>query len=686
MAEGFKILSLPDETPTAPTVDGFRLVEMPFDKARMTPTSEGMRPALQGPLESRATAEMGRPTKLQSLGIGGAQGLAANFLDELSGALGATFDKRPDETWAQAYERHSQAAAQKIANAEAANPKTFLAGQVGGGVAGALALPAVGTGVRGAAATGALYGGLAGAGAGEGLADRALQAGAGAVVGGVAGAAVPKVLDAAVGAGRALGQATQGVTNRVRAAVNPEGEAFRRVQTALERDAAMGHGMDDATLQAARGAGQPVAVVDVGGETTRALARAAANESPEGREVLNQLVHPRFESQGARVTDFVRSLVGTADATATREWLETAAQRANRPAYAKAYAQGSRGVWDGELAQLAQAPVVQEAIRDATRKGANRAAAEGFRPVRNPFTVDDAGVRLSDDKVTPPIQFWDYVQRDLRDTVGKLKRSGADDEARVVESIRRQLNEHLDAVVPDFGAARAGAAKFFGAESALEAGEKFVRSTTPNAEARRAIGKMSQPEKALFAEGFASSLIEQVNRTGDRRNVVNAMFGTPASRERIEIALGKGRSDELEAFLRRETIIDAIRGALGNSTTTRQLLEAASLGVGGYSFTSGDMQTATMGVLAAGLSRGSRAVNQKVARKVAELLASEDPAAIKRATTIVARSPQIREALKGAEDYIVRAVAPQAGANANFLSGPLSSAASDRKLEKEEGR
>jgi hypothetical protein len=87
-------------------------------------------------------------------------------------------------------------------------------------------------------------------------------------------------------------------------------------------------------------------------------------------------------------------------------------------AYARAYAQGASGVWDGNLHALTQAPDVQAAIKAATKTGANRATVDGFPAIKNPFAEVNGKLHLiqkADGSVAyPSLQFWDHVQRNLR--------------------------------------------------------------------------------------------------------------------------------------------------------------------------------------------------------------------------------------------------------------------------------
>ena len=527
------------------------------------------------------------------------------------------------------------------------SPWAAGAGTVGGLVGSVAALPvapAASLGARMAqgAGIGAATSGVAELADSKNIGSAGLAALGGAALGGVA----PPIVE---GAAKAIGAAAGGVGRQVRSLINAEGEAGRRVADALRRDAQVGGTqLDEAALANAQAAGQPAVVADMGGETTRGLARSAANTSPEARQALKSVTDARFESQAPRVADFVHNLGSGQDAFTTREALKEAAARANRPAYVKAYAQGANGVWNDALSQLAQAPDVAAAIKQATRTGANKAAAEGFRPVKNPFTVADTGEVSLAGEAVPTLQFWDHVKRNLDDRISSLQRSGENSAARDAIELRSQLVANLDSAAPAYAEARAGAAKFFGAQDALEAGQKFVTAAGKNSEYAASIAKMSAPEKKLFADGFASQLASKVSETGDRRSVLNSIFNSGPARQRVAMALGADKAREFEAFLRVETMMDGLRTAVqGNSTTARQLVEAGLAGgaVGALSadnFSGGAM----LGAIA---RAGKMRIDANVAKRVGEMLASNDPEVFKRAVRMVAKSDSLMDFIKKAD-------------------------------------
>jgi hypothetical protein len=313
---------------------------------------------------------------------------------------------------------------------------------------------------------------------------------------------------------------------------------------------------------------------------------------------------------------------------------------------------------------------VQDAIRRATRTGANEAVATGQAPVRNPFQFDANGnmsLRQQRDgsQAIPNLQFWDIVQRELRDmTEGSRGPFGRDtNESRILGSVRNRLVSALDQRVPEFQSARQGAARAFGADDALEAGRKFVHDRRKNAQVRQAVARMTPAERELFAEGFASELTRSIREVRSSRDVLNSIFAgdAPAARERIMLALGRNRGRQMEAFLNVEAVLNDLRTAVqGNSSTARQLLTAAGIGAGlgggGSFYMSGDLSGAQWGgLLLAGAKFGKIRLNQRVARRVGEMLASPDPEVFRRGLDALGRNRALLEALQHAHAPLARA-------------------------------
>jgi muramidase (phage lysozyme) len=649
-----------------------------------TDTSQNIRAAREG--QSPTAVKTGA---IEAGARGAAAGATFNFYDELRGLMeaGGLDPKDPASLGAllkgaynywtgdqKAGEKYDMATARErglAKKAEADQPAASIAGNLTGAIA---TIPLTGGAsaatLPGRIAQGGKIGGILGAfgGAGEGsdIASRVAGAATGGATGTLLGAAAAPAVEGVIKAGKAIATAARPITSAVRGVINPEAEAGRKIVQRIEADQKVGQGLTPQEFAAANREGQPVSVMDLGGDNARNLARSAANTSGEAKAALDNSINDRFESQVPRVSDYLRNLFGgkVADVEANREALQVAARQVNKPAYAKAYGSpNAQSLWDEGFEQVAQAPVVQQAIKDATRTGANRAAAEGWTPVRNPFAFNEASQRmvLKDPNVKPNLQFWDHVKRNLDDTINTLERGGEKSAAADAKQLRSMLTQRLDEMVPEFKTARAGAARFFGAEDALDAGKQFVRSNQNLDEARRAFVQLKGPERELFQQGFVSGLLDDLSRVGDRRNVLNSINQNPAAKAKLEMVLGPEKWGKLEAQLRIEGIMDLARGAVqGNSTTARQIFElTAAGGVGGYQHLSGDPAAAGSALATWALLRGHRGIDQRVAKRVGQMLASNDPSVLQKGLAIVSRNKNMMEALRSADAAIVRVGAQQ---------------------------
>lgn len=539
---------------------------------------------------------------------------------------------------------------------------------VAGNVAGAVALP-VG-GVMNAAtlparmgrgaAVGAVMGALSGAGEGEGYVDRAGRATTGAALGGAIGGVAPPLVEGAIQLGRT---AAAPVINAVRGAVNPEAEASRRVATSLARDIQNDPGavsrLTPQEFAASVQQGGPATMLDIGGESTRALARSAANTSPEGRQVLNQAVNDRFEGQSGRVVEWLRNTFHFPNADAQQQAIEQTARNVNRGAYARAYRDGAGGVWSPELERLAGSDAVTGAMQRAAAKARDESIIGGYGAMNPRVTFNNGVLEFQRGRngmpLYPDLQYWDLVRRELSDAAQTAGRGTS--EARRLNSFATALNTELDRMVPSYQAARQGAAGFFGAENALEAGQSFVTQNFGISETRRALSAMSPQERQLFQDGFVSRYIETLGRVGDRRNILNQIASSPAAREKLNLVLGRQRSAELEAGLRVEGIMNLARGSIqGNSTTARQLAELGLAGGTGITGVAGvynqDPQTMTIAAMSAALLAGRRGIDARVARQVAGMLVSDDPQRLMQGIRTVARNEHFMDALRVADRKI----------------------------------
>lgn len=552
----------------------------------------------------------------------------------------------------------------------------------GGQIAGAIPLPGAAlanSGMKGAAMVGAGYGALSGAGAGDGLADRARMAATGAAFGGVAGPLAQKAVQGVGIATGYLGDRIGALRSIARGIGSPENEAATRIGRAFKADG--GAGIPPGSFEAAQQQGVPLIAADAGGETVRALARSAANTSPVAREALEAATDARYVAQAPRMRDFALNMAGSAgDREGTRDALKAAARAANAPLYRQAEMEGANGIWHEGLSQLMQAPEVVAAVKAAEKTGANKAAVNGFKAVRNPFVEDANGMmalRINADgsPARPTLGFWDMVKQNLDDAIGRYQRSGDMGASRDATLLKKQLVSYLDEAAPTYAMARAGAARAFGAEDALDAGAQFVTSNLPNIDARKAIAKMSDPERKLFQDGFASELANKIDSLSDRRDVINSIFGSPKAREKVEIALGPANAKEFEIRLRLEDIMSKTRRAVqGNSTTARQLIEAGIAGGAANTMVTGDYspQNFALGAALGGMARqGVAKVDARVAARVGEMLASSDPRVVAKAVRAAANTRDFTKLLDAVQAGLTKAGAQQSADYATEDPPPL---------------
>lgn len=580
-------------------------------------------------------------------------GLARLGYETLSG-------KKGDAT--AAYEQAVKAEREKSATAREQYPGTATAGEITGSLMlpiGGAAAPAgwAGRALR-SAGIGMASGGLAGAGEGENLADRAGKAATGAAVGTIGGAVASPVMDlAARGIGTGVREAGRYLFPSVdarsaRMIDNATRSAVQRDPTAQRR------------LTPAEVAANPEArIVDMAGEPGRAIARWAANASPEARDILNTMIDPRFEGQGHRIVGWLNNTFNFPNATAQSEALRLEARTINQARYRPAFEQNPGPMWDEALAGLAQDPVVQSAIRRASVSTRTERTLEGYRPLNNPFTFEESSGRLTlrrdpnGNPMYPDLQFWDQVKRRLDDL-----------NTRESSAFARALREHLDDLTtnPETGQsayqlARQGAAHFFGAENALEAGQNFARGGVQNDQARAALRGMTESQRQLFQDGFVSQFINGLGDVSRRRDVLNRINQSDNATEALNIALGANRTRELEAFLRVENVMNSLRQQVqGNSTTARQLVELGAVGTyGGVGAYMSDPQSMLQTAIAGAFVARGRNTDQRVARRVAEMLVSRDPAILQRGLMLVARNQGIMNAIRSVDQQIGRAAGQQ---------------------------
>lgn len=441
--------------------------------------------------------------------------------------------------------------------------------------------------------------------------------------------------------------------------LNKEAAGQKLIGKTMTADRGAGVALTDAEDAAALARGQQLTNLDRGGPATRNLARVAAGKSPEGKSALVAATEPA-RAPGLDTGEFLTKLVGgSADDLALREGLEKTARAVNDPAYRAAYSsKNAQAIFPSQIQQLMQSPEFMRAVRDAEGTGKTWAALQGGKAVQSPFVFAADGTVSMKPGVTPTLQFWDHVQRNLRNQIEALgpKEKSA---ASTLSQLRNQLLGVLDTSVPEFKKARLGAAGFFGAEDAMDAGRKFAMQPKNLPEALKAFNAMSDVDKKAFRIGAASSTIDQL-KTGDTFAVVKRTFETPAAREFWRGVLGPQKAGELEAFVKVQAIQNASRQAVVGGSQTADLLFGAGLGGAGVAadqiapgnWFSGPAYFLALGRV--GHHYLGKSADKQVMSKVAELLASGDKAAMTKIMFNASVSKQWMQALSAITEGAAR--------------------------------
>jgi hypothetical protein len=648
----------------------------------------------RAPEQMRGLEQKGREKRVEHLGASAAghlgQGASFGFSDEIQGVASGVGSALSGGSFGEGYREGTDAARDRLEAYQAAYPGRALAAETAGAI-GTTAVPVFGqlgrvaqgasTGARALAAgrAGVVTGGLYGAGTAEGgVIERAKGAGAGGAIGGAAGLVATPVIEGAAALGRA---AMRPATRMLRGAASVNRQAAKDLTDTMRSDIATGtRGLTDDQIALAQRESVPITVADIGGEQTRRLARNSANQSPEAAAMLRGTFRERYEGQAERVGRYLKRFIyADRDIEAARIANRAEAAKANAPRYRAAYgSQNAQAMWDDEFAQLMQAPAVKQAVKDVVPRSANKSAAEGFRPVLNPFEMDESffnaqgTVRLKETAGPPNLQFWDQVKRNLDDDIGKARLAGERSLASDLMALKRQLVSKLDDAVPEYAQARAGAAAFFDAEDALDAGEKFATSTRriDPREFARQFGAFSDAEKTLFRDGFITKLTTTMNGLADNRDVRTAIFANnPNTRAQLRMVLGKEGAAEFEQFLQLENVMKMTKEAVeGNSRTAEFLIDAGLFagGAGASHYMGGDP---TVSVLVGAMLGGGRfagrkaagAIDERVARRTAELLLSDDPEKIRQLAQAAAKNPTFRRALDEAERVLSTLYGQQGG-------------------------
>lgn len=527
-----------------------------------------------------------------------------------------------------------------MSGAKAAASGLTMAGRLGGGIAGRVA---------GGAIEGAGYGALYGLGTGEGgfenrVAKAAEDAQSGAAVGGGITAAVP----AAVGLYRAGKQVVSPVTSAVHSRLAPEDKAARLVSQAFTRD---GIAIDDAATRVGtmqRNAPDAV-LADVGGANVRGKVRAAVNVPGAGRQAILEEVDARNLAQPDRISEALKgNLSDPAKFGQTVDRMAAQRERIASPIYRQAFASK----------QPVDITGVVKHIDDTVSPGVNQLVSP-MSDLRPDSTTALLG-KMRSFFATAQNQRVDLrslhnVKMEIDGMIGVAKRAGDDTKARALLGVQRRLLQAMDSASPNYRKARGIYSTTYEMEDALEVGKNVFRMQADAV--RSSLSGMTPAEREMVQLGAARAIQERIATVRDGRDVVKAVFGTPAIRNTMRAMFQNDQAfRKFQGTLMRETMMRRTGDAAkGNSTTAMQLGENADLVAGAVGrdvleqLLEGHPWRAAATAVRQAI-KGEEGISEAVADKMAEMLLSRDPTKIRNAIKLLKRKERvltrIRDALR----------------------------------------
>jgi hypothetical protein len=416
------------------------------------------------------------------------------------------------------------------------------------------------------AAEGAAYGAAYGVGNAEGGPTARL---AGAAEGGAVGGLTGGALSGAIEGARAVGGP---IINAVRARMDPEGYAARKVADRLSQS-----GLDAETAAArlakAQEGGQNMALVDVGGEGARNLARTAANIPGKGQENAVRAVNLRQTSQGDRIKRVVRDLFTDTDSyIETKDAIKEGVKKAAKPFYDQAEKQPIE--FTTGLQEIIDTPAGRAAMLDAKRMAEN--SREPFKQFFVQIGDDPTNVSITQ---VPDMRAWNWIKQALdakieANTIREPFRAPQmNNEARILNGLKQSLVKELDAQNPSYAQARKIWSSGMEADAAIEAGRAIF--DTPAKQFAKTMQAMSPQQRELARLGVAESIRARIDKAGPTNNALLRFFSNREQYNAIKAAFPDKESFAAfrtamfnEARMRKS--YDAVKG---NSTTARQMMD-----------------------------------------------------------------------------------------------------------------
>lgn len=546
----------------------------------------------------------------------------------------------PNITIPQAYDFFLNKARQEGGQLQEENPKTYLAGQIAGGLGTAVAMPSTIT--RGVsqlagktlpkqlatmAGVGGVSGGTHAFGSGEGGAqERLADVPSGAtygVFGGLFGVGGAKAIGGlAERALKAFSKKAPTITKGLKPEIAQERliqsqemlpavpnvpKAISKVGGQLSKD--FGADLDVALDLYKKG---DISLAELYGKRTSSLAQGAA-VYPSGRAVAEDFLGKKTAGSYDRVLSSIRKNISGVDNYFTNadDLLNVGRLKAS-PQYAKAY---QDVITDKNVIAI---PEVQDALNKAYKKF--------------PSELQDAS--------PDSIQALDYAKRILDDQIGKAQRAGESNFARSRTMIKNQLLEAMDNASPSYKKARSIAGDYLSIDNAMEQGRQALK--TDSEILQKTYKSLSEPEKQAYKIGLGKAIRDEVGKVSEGANPYKRILGSPEKQKRISQVLSPEEYVNFERSLKAEDRLFQLRNkVLGGSPTADKLEAQKLIESGAIDSITGVPQKTFIDALLQFKTKLLDGLNDNTAAKVSEILYETDPI----------KKLQIIDGLKGSKDF-----------------------------------
>jgi len=502
--------------------------------------------------DSPTTMAIGQGIQQLISGVPILGGLADEGLAGVAAATGGDYEKALD---------YNRALSEDFA---ARNPKTALGLQIGGGMAGGMALAGRAApmmtslsnlggraaGLAGGVAGGAAVGAADGFTRGEGVDDRIDQAKFGGVLGGAIGALAPVAgKSIQLGVNKAVDAYNYGKSLSGMGLSRPSANIINR---AVEADAArVGAG-----AQAIRNAGPDAMLADAGPTLGGILDTTIQKGGPGARRAITA-VEQRAGQAAQNLDSALDASLGPAQGVAsTTEAIRQGSAGARSTAYNRAYNSPiDYAAPTGRLIESYLTRVPQSVIERAN----NLMRTEGVRSRQIMAQIAPDGTVTY--QTMPDVRQLDYITRALNDVAkrgdGQGALGGNTAEGRAFGNLSRDIRRAMRRAVPEYGRALDTAADPIRAKEAMDLGAEIMGRGMARDAVELELRGMSRAEREMVRRGVRATIDEtvaNVKRTVmdpnvDARQAQEAIKGlsSEAARDKLRLVLGQQESDRLFA-------------------------------------------------------------------------------------------------------------------------------------------